>query len=329
MILVTGGAGFLGSVLVRKFVDNGETVRVLALPNEDVSTISDLNVEIVRGDIRNKGNLEQAMKGIESVYHCAGMIAITSKNPALLYDVNVNGTANVAQVALHEGIKSMVYVSSIHAFADIPRGLTIDETIPISPVSAIGMYGKTKAIATLKILEYVKKGLPCKIVCPTGIIGPFDYRPSRMGQLILEFMQNKTWYTLDGGYNFVDVRDVADGCILASTKGQNGEIYILSGEYLTFKRLFSILQAKLKVKKHLIYIPRWLLKLVATIEMRHAEGKEPLITYESLEIIASNSMISRKKAENELGFKSRPMDETITDTIEWFNVALKSNIKGA
>ena len=322
MILVTGGAGFLGTVLTKKLVENGEKVRVLALKNEDTSSIENFPVEIVRGDIRNEKDLDVAFENVDKVFHLASMIAITSKNPEILYDINVNGAVNVAKKALEKNVRSMVYVSSIHSLADITHGITIDETIPVSPVNAIGIYGKTKAIATLKILNYVKTGLHCKIVCPSGIIGPFDYRPSRMGRLILDFMRRKVWYTLDGGYNFVDVRDVAEGCILAMEKGRDGEIYLLSGEYLSFKRLFSYLSEKLNIKKPLLYLPPKFLSFLAYFYEKASKksGKEPLITYESLQIIGSNSIINTKKAETELGYNHREIEETLNDTVEWFKL---------
>lgn len=322
MILVTGGAGFLGSIITKKLVERGENVRVLAIKNEDLSPLLSLPVEIVRGDIRNENDLDIAFKDVDKVFHLASVISINSKNPEFLYDVNVNGAINVAKKALEKNIKSMVYVSSIHSFSDIPHGITIDEIIPVSPVNAIGIYGKTKAIATLKILEYVKKGLPCKIVCPSGILGPFDYKPSRMGRLILDFMQRKVWYTLNGGYNFVDVRDVANGCISALENGKNGEIYILSGEFISFKKLFNYLSKKLKIKKPLIYIPQNILNFLAYIYEKYLfkSDKEPLITYESIQIINSNSNISSQKAKLELGYNSRPIEETLDDTIEWFKL---------
>lgn len=322
MILVTGGAGFLGSVLCKKLVENGEKVKVLALPNEDTSSISNLNLEIVLGDIRNEKDLDKAFENVDKVFHLASMIAITSKNPKLIYDINVNGAVNVAKKALEKKVKSMVYVSSIHSLSDVVHGIKIDETIPVSPVNAIGIYGKTKAIATLKILDFVKKGLACKIVCPSGIIGPYDYRPSRMGRLILDFMKKKVWYTLDGGYNFVDVRDVAEGCILAMEKGKDGEIYLLSGEYITFKKLFSYLSDKLNIKRNLIYLPIGFLKFIASIYENYSNktNKEPLITFESLQIVNSNADISTRKAEEELGYRHRSIEETLDDTINWFKM---------
>ncbi len=328
MVLVTGGAGFLGSVLCKKLVENGEKVRVLALENEDITSLKNIPVEIVRGDIRNQNDLDKAFFDVDKVFHLASLIAITSKNRELLYDINVNGAVNVAKNAYERNVKSMIYVSSIHSFADIIHGITIDEIIPVSPIDAIGIYGKTKAIATLKILEYVKRGLHCKIVCPSGIIGPFDYRPSRMGRLILDFMKKKIWYTLDGGYNFVDVRDVAQGCILASENGKDGEIYLLSGEYLSFKKLFGFLSEELKIKKPLIFLPSGFLKFLAYIYEKSSRksGKEPLITYESLQIIFSNSNISTKKAEIELGYIHRPIEQTLMDTIEWFKIYFSNQL---
>ncbi len=328
MVLVTGGAGFLGSVLVKKLIELDKKVRILALKNEDLSSLKDYNVEIVYGDVRDEKIIYEIMDGVDEVYHLASMISITSNRPDVLYDINVNGAVNVAKNALKRNVKSMVYVSSIHSFADLINGFVIDETIPISPINAIGTYGKTKAIATLKIKEYVKKGLNCKIVCPSGIIGPFDYRPSRMGKLILDYLKGKVWYTLNGGYNFVDVRDVAEGCILASQYGKNGEVYLLTGEYLSFDELYKQISLKIKKEKKLIRIPDFILYIVAYIEdiFVNRHGREPLVTAESLTIIKSNAKASCKKAIDELGYSFRPINKTLDDTIEWFLLYFKDEI---
>ena len=220
MVLVTGAAGHVGSALVRELLADGESVRALAMPGEDIAGLRGLGVQIVEGDVLDPSTLEMALAGAEAVYHLAGIISIMPGKDALMRQVNVVGTANVARLARLAGVRRMVYVSSIHALARPPRGVPIDETVPFDPHNAAGEYDRTKAEASLVILEEVRKGLDAVLVCPTGIIGPFDFRGGAMGRQMRQWMKPGAHLIIDGHFDFIDVRDVARGMILACRKGR-------------------------------------------------------------------------------------------------------------
>jgi len=230
MIVITGATGHLGNVLVRKLVNQNKKVRVLILPGEDITSLEGLEVEKVEGDVRVPDSLRKAFEGADIVYHCAGIISILPGQQKQLYQVNVLGTRNVVNICLETKIKRLVYTSSIHTLSEPAPGIIFDESREFNPENVLGEYSKSKALGTLEVLKGIEKGLDAVILCPSGIIGPHDYRISEMGKLIVDFVKGKVKACVDGAYDFVDVRDVAEGLILASEKGKKGECYILSGQ---------------------------------------------------------------------------------------------------
>ncbi|MGL4388775.1 MAG: NAD-dependent epimerase/dehydratase family protein, partial [Brevinema sp.] len=233
MVFVTGATGHIGNVLVRELLKKGEAVRVLIRPGSTEIPLEGLNVEKVYGDIRNKEELTKAFEGASVVYHLAAIISIFPGINPELAEVNIQGAINVAEVCCELNIPKLVYTSSVHAIADHPHGKAITEEVEISTTKAIGKYGRTKATATLAILDMVKnKGLNAVLVQPAGVIGPFDYLPSQLG-IVYNLLINGLFIGMKGIYNYVDVRDVVNGIILASEKGRIGERYILSGHLLS------------------------------------------------------------------------------------------------
>lgn len=319
MILVTGASGHLGNVLVRELVKRGENVRALLLPGEDRTPLGDLPVEQTEADILDYPALSTAFLGIDTVYHLAGIISILpGQNPALRM-VNVLGTRNVIHAALEHGVQRMIYTSSIHALRRLSHGVVIDEKVPFDPEAAISAYDQSKAQASLEVLKAVPLGLNAVIACPTGIIGPYDYRLSEMGKIILDCLERKPQLYVDGAYDFVDVRDVAQGLILANQRGKRGETYILSGEQLTVRRLLDSVK-QITGKGFLrIRIPFRLARLVAKVTPLYYRltRTKPRLTPYSLETLSSNSVISFEKARRELGYSPRPLSATIADTIRW------------
>ena len=320
MVVVTGATGHIGNVLVRKLVSRSERVRAVIPPFEDASCLDGLKVEIVEGDIRQIDSLIQAFKGSDVVYHLAGIISILSGKSELLYQVNVEGTRNVVEACLKTKVRRLVYTSSIHAVKEPPHGIVIDETFPFDPDNVLGDYAKSKAQATLEVLGGVEQGLDATIVCPTGVIGPYDYKISEMGQLIMDFIQRKLKAYVDGAYDFADVRDVATGLILAYEKGRTGESYILSGKQITVRDLLMMLQEITEVKAPSLKIPAWLARTVGKIAPLYYRltNTEPLFTTYSIDVLASNSQISSAKARRELGYSTRPVKESVTDAVAWF-----------
>ncbi len=323
MNVVTGATGHIGNVLVRELTAEGEKVRVVIPAQEDVSPLEGLKVELVEGDVRNIDSLIRAFKGCDIAYHLAGIISIVPGKRNLMHQVNVEGARNVVEACLSTGIKRLVYASSIHAIAEPPHGTAIDETLPFDPDRTIGDYGKSKALAAREVLKGTEKGLNAVIMCPTGVIGPYDYKVSEMGQLIRDFLEKKIKARIDGSYDFVDVRDVAKGHILARQKGQAGQTYILSGERITVTDLLSTLEEITGVKAPSLKIPRRLVRAVAVLASPYYRltKARPLFTAYSIDVLASNSLVNSEKARRELGYRSRPVKESIQDAIEWFKEA--------
>ncbi len=320
LILVTGATGHVGNTLVRELLSQHKCVRALVMPGEDTAALRDLPVEIVAGDVLDPSSLARAFEGVDVVYHLAGIISIMPGPDELMRRVNVAGTRNVIQAARQAGIRRLVYTSSIHALQRPPLGVVIDETLPFDPQNPAGEYDRTKAEATLAVLEAVRDGLDAVIVCPTGIIGPHDYRGSETGLLILAWMREKLSLLVDGIFDFVDVRDIACGHILACEKGKTGETYILGGERVSLAHLWVLVRETAGIYSQTIIIPFRLAAFAAraaALWYRVTRTRGRFTPY-SLETVNSNSHISILKARRELGYAPRPMSETIRDTVNWW-----------
>lgn len=320
MICVTGAAGHLGNNLVRTLVGRGEHVRCFALPGEDLKPLSGLDVEVVTGDVRDYDSLVQAFRGADLVFHLASVISLTPRTNGILEDVNVGGTRNVVRACLETGVSRLVYTSSIHALVEPPHGVTIDEGVPCDPSRVRMAYGKSKARATLEVFAGVQKGLDAVIILPTGMIGPNDYRPSEMGRFMLDFVRGKIPVSLEGGYDFVDVRDVAEGHVEAALRGKAGSMYILSGEWISIQSLMGELASLTDRNAPKVRLPSVASKALSFFltGIGTALGAKPLLSSDAASTVLSNSSVSSEKARRELGFRSRPLRETIRDTVEWF-----------
>ncbi len=331
MNLVTGATGHIGNVLVRLLLERGENVRAMIMPGENPTPLNGLDVEIVEGDVLDYHSLQEAFRDIQVVYHLAGIISILPGKEPMVQVVNVIGTRNVIQAAQTMGVGRLVYTSSIHALKRMPHGILIDESIPFDIEHAISSYDSSKASASLEILTAVQNGLDAVIVCPTGVIGPYDFRRSEMGQLILDCVEQKPMLYVDGAYDFVDVRDVAQGLILAGEKGRCGESYILSGERIAVLDIIKIVQEILGKRLFSLKIPMRLAHLTANLtplyyRLTHIK---PRFTSYSLATITSNSFISHAKAHLELGYLPRPLRESLNDTVKWYlKYKLLSKIPG-
>jgi dihydroflavonol-4-reductase len=298
----------------------GEAVRALVLPNEDLRPLEGLKLEVAVGDILDPASLDLAFEGVEVVFHLAGIISIMPGRDDVVQRVNVEGTRNVLAAARRAGVRRLVYTSSIHAIERAPDGVIIDESLSFDPLNPAGEYDRSKALATLAVLESVREGFDAVIVCPTGVIGPYDYRTSEMGRLIEDCADCKTQLYIEGAYDFVDVRDDSRGMILAGEKGRAGECYILSGERVTVKQLMDMVKETTGGRFTRIKIPLWLARFFALFTPLYyrAAKIKPRFTPYSLKTITSNSVISNAKARLELGFNPRPLSQSITDTVRWF-----------
>lgn len=322
--IVTGANGFLGNNVVRKLVQIPDSeVRALVLPNDVTLALNGLPCKIYRGDVTQKDTLNDIFEvdsGAELyVIHCAAIVYIKSKYNPLVYEVNVNGTKNIIDKVLEKNAK-MVYVSSVHAISEKPNSETITETKDFNPDNVEGLYAKTKAEIAKYVLEATEQqGLNACIVHPSGIIGPYDFGRSHLTQLITDFADRKLTACVKGGYDFVDVRDVADGILNACDKGRTGECYILSNRYVEIKELLDTISDVTNCKKIKTVLPMWFAKSTAFFsELYYTAMKQPpLYTRYSLYTLTSNSNFTNAKAKKELGYTNRDLKDTVSDTIKW------------
>jgi len=339
MILVTGAAGHLGNVLVRELIAAGEKVRALVYPGEPLSSLQGMLIEVIVGDVRDRELMNRAMQGIDSVFHLAGIIAIRPGMEEIMQQVNVEGTRTVAEVALENKIRRFIHVSSVHAFRRESSATLVDETTPLALDSPPGSYDRTKAEGTKIVLDLVRRGLNAIVVCPSGIIGLHDYTGSEMGKALLSFSNNKPDILVDGSYDFVDVRDVVRGLILAREKGVTGEIYILSGAYASVENLRLMAQAATGTKSPKIMVPiRFAIFCLGLFQglVSWLKIKSRYTVY-SLQTLLESSAFSSLKARRELGYQARPLADAVTDFINWTNLvkvkgkgtSKKDNRKGA
>jgi dihydroflavonol-4-reductase len=320
MILVTGATGHIGNVLIRKLLDQGEKVRALVWGDEDITPLNGLDVEQVVGDVLDPVTLGFAMAGVKDVYHLAGIISIMPGRNPLVWKVNVEGTRNVLDAARRANVRRLVYTSSIHAIARTPHGVEMDESLGFDQNNPYGEYDRSKAAASLEVQKAVSQGMDAVIVCPTGVIGPYDFRGSELGEVIRSASEARTMFYVEGAYDFVDVRDVADGMIAAQAHGRKGESYILSGQKLSVRYMLETVREVTGKAFASIKIPFSLAEIASRYTpwyYRRMKVK-PRFTPYSLEVLQSNSNISYAKAARELGYKPRPAIETIADTVRWF-----------
>lgn len=320
MILITGATGHIGNVLARELLARGHTLRALVLPGEDYSSLDGLPVEMVEGDVLKPETLGCAFCGVDTVFHLAGVISLMKEDLTLMERVNVQGTRNVIAACRAAGVKRLVHTSSIHAIRRVPCGQTVDENYPFDVDNAVGAYDRTKAMASLEVLQAVGEGMDAVIVCPTGVIGPYDYRLSEMGRLIVGGLRSSVQFCIDGAYDFVDVRDVARGMALAGEKGRAGEVYILSGQAVALPLLLRLVGEVTGRAMAFIKVPLALARAAVRLTPLYYRltRSRPLFTPYSLETVTGNCAFSSAKAERELGYSTRSLHDTVTDTVQWF-----------
>jgi dihydroflavonol-4-reductase len=319
LILVTGATGHLGNVLVRELLEHGERVRVLTRPGKIARALEGLGVEIVPGDLLDPGSLERAMQGAELVYHLAARISLENGPDPETERVNYQGTLNILTAARTARIRRLVYASSIYALKKPMKGVLLDESQPFDTAGCKGAYDCSKARASLAVLRETAAGLDGVLVCPTAIIGPFDFHGSEAGRAIRLYMHPGMRFYVEGAYDFIDVRDAATGFVLAAEKGRSGEIYILSGGRMTVREVAQTIWQASGRRAAGIRVPLGLAYLAAGFMpiFTRLTKTQLIFTRYSLDAIQSNSQISHAKASQELGFTPRPVRQAILDAVQW------------
>jgi dihydroflavonol-4-reductase len=282
-----------------------------------------LNVEVVEGDVLDRESLASLITGAETVFNLAGKISIAGENRALVEGINCRGTENVVDVCLEAGVKRLVHFSTIHAFSSNPTNETVTEERALVDGEHKAVYDTSKAEGQRIVLKGVKRGLNAVIVNPTAVIGPNDFKISRMGEVLLDLYHNRYPLLIDGGYNWVDVRDVVSGALAAEKRGRSGECYLLSGHRVHLQEFAALIGRLTGRKTPSGAIPLWLASAVAAFNLAygHISGKTPKLTPEAIKAIRTHQHISHQKATEELGYSPRPFEETVRDSIAWFQEA--------
>lgn len=316
--VVTGASGHIGYPLILKLLEKGEEVRILI--RSDEARFNALDVTKVYGDVTDKNSLLRAFKGADYVYHLAGVISVDTNYSPVVWSVNVDGTKNVIEACKESGVKRLIYASSVDAYPPLPSHKEMTELSRFNPNAVTGTYAKSKAVSTNMVFDAQSDDLDVVVTYPGACLGPYDYKVSEIGQIVRMYMKKMFPITMSfGHYNFVDVRDVADGMYNAAHKGIPGTGYILTNAVITVDQLLSLLASKTGISKGKISIPQGLANFGAVF----AEGfykiskKDPLFTRYTLRKLVSNANFSHAKAAEELGYNPRPLYDSVSDMVDW------------
>ena len=320
--LVTGATGFLGRVVAEELVRRKAQVHALVLHDDPYTDLLPKEVRTVIGDVCDKSSLSDFFADADSrtcVIHCAGIVSVASRPGPRLYQVNVGGTWKVLRQCMEHDVGKMVYVSSVHAIPEKPKGCIISEDCEFSPGLVDGDYAKSKAAATELVFDAAERGLNASIVFPSGIIGPGDLQGGSFTSMAKSFLSGKLPFAVRGGYDFVDVRDVANGILACSESGEPGKGYILSGCYVTIRRMLQLVGKAAKLKYRSICLPLGLARLAAPYyERRSLRERKPLFfTPYSVSVLASNGQFSHAAASERFAYRPRPIEETLGDMTAW------------
>ncbi len=324
--VITGGTGYVGLALVKYLVSRGENVRLFLL--EDHPCLEGIECEKFYGNVCNPDDVDKCFEGAETVYHIAGVVDISGKKEDLMWNVNVGGTKNVVESCKKQGVKNLIYVSSIDTYPDKFCEGQISERDRYSEVGLESPYAITKALATQIALN---AGNDLKVCCvqPTGVIGPDDYMGSSVGAMVDLFIKGFFPVSMNfGEYNFVDARDMAMAMRNAVDTGRSGECYILSGHRVTVDELMGFMADTLGKKKPKLKVSKALVKpftpLISKImDLAHMP---PMLNAFSLSKLEENCDFSNEKAKRELGFLPRPVEDTIRDTVLWHRMKLEGAV---
>nr|WP_312578465.1 NAD-dependent epimerase/dehydratase family protein [Sedimentibacter sp.] len=323
--LLTGAAGLLGSNVSRKLIDRGEKVRALVLKNDPATKYIPEEAEIVIGDVTDVRSLEKFFTVPENtdiyVIHSASIVTLNPKPNKKVYNVNVIGTQNIINKCVSHKVKKLVYISSTGAIPEREGNLPIKEVDNFYSKDLVGYYSVTKAEASqlvLNALEMVPE-LDASLVHPSGICGPNDYSFGPVADFIIQYTSGKMPAGIEGTFNSVDVRDLADGVIECCEKGKRGESYIMSNSIVSMKDMFCIINEAAGLN----YKPKILSPNVAKVLVKVMKvgskitGKESQLSDFAIYNLTRNNNFDCSKAIKELGFKCRPFEETIYDEVYW------------
>jgi dihydroflavonol-4-reductase len=317
--LVTGASGFLGSHVARQLVARGEDVRVLLRASSHNRAIGDLSLEYVTGDLRDPASLERALKGIQRVFHVAADYRLWAKRSKDIYESNVGGTKNLLAAAENAGVEQFIYTSTVATVA-VDRLQLPNEATEARLEEMVGHYKRSKWLAEQEVLKAAKNGAPIIVAMPTTPVGPWDWKPTPTGKIIVDFLNGKMPGYLETGLNFVGVEECAAGHLLVSEKGKVGERYLLGAENLTLKQVLDTLAKITGLAAPRLKIPHGLALSAAyanTIFSR-LTLREPQIPVEGVKIARHKMFVDCSRAQRELGFRPGSVAAALERAVRWY-----------
>ena len=321
-VCVTGASGFIGSHVVRRLLDLGRDVRCLVLPTDEAPLLRGLAVTRVDGDLLDPNALDRAMDGCELVLHLAAIYALWLPEPRLIHEVNEDGTRAVLSAAKRAGVRRLVHTSSIAAVGTLPGEAPADETTAFDDWDIADDYVVSKVLSEREALRPThRESMDVVVVNPAFPFGARDIGPTPTGKLILAMMRGRLPFVASGGFNAVDVRDVAEGHLLAASVGRSGERYLLAGHNLTYTAFATRVAGLTGGTPPVLSMPRDLLLRLGTLAEFGASlvQRPPLFTHKSLAFTAGRHLyFSTAKAEAELGYAPGPLDDALERAITWF-----------
>jgi nucleoside-diphosphate-sugar epimerase len=321
MILVTGAGGHLGANLVRRLLADGQQVRALLHTSRDLASIEGLKVDSLVGDLQDPDLAARAVQGCRQVYHCAAKVSTTYKEKGTIFGANVVATKILLRASLRANVEKVVVTGSFSATGNRPdQPCTEDD--PFDPLQLHLPYGFTKAAVEHECLKAFAEGLPVVVAVSTAILGPYDFKPSRMGQVLIKFASRRITAYVPGGFPFVASRDIVQGHLLAMARGRPGQKYLFETSFMTFDEVMNIFGEVTGQPLPPLRIPPRVMSVVAniveTIMPYIRPDADQLLTPAAIRILSMNRRADITKAKTELGYKPTSIETAISEAYEWF-----------
>ena len=320
-VFLTGATGFVGSHVARIYADAGAELRLLTRSSSNLASIEGMEAKVVVGDLREPEGLRSAIAGCDAVVHVAADYRLWVRDPKSMYAANVDGTRELLRIAREEGVRRVVYTSSVATMGFKKDGTIVNEDSPVSIEDMIGHYKRSKFLGEMEAIQAARGGQEVMILNPTTPIGSGDVKPTPTGRIVVDFLNRNFPAYVDTGLNLVDVNEVARMHLVALTSGTPGERYILGGENLTLKQILDRMSAITGLPSPTMKVPHAVAMAFAFFDENFTGklmGKEPRATMEAVRMGKKMMFASSAKAERELGFKVLPVYGALRAAIEWF-----------
>ena len=320
LTLVTGGTGFVGRAVVVALLAQGRPVRVLAR-NPQHPALEGLPVEVAPGDLQDRASLERALSGCSRLFHVAADYRLWVPDPEAMYAVNVEGTRHLLAAAQAQGVSRVVHTSTVGALGNIGDGTPGSEDTPVSLADMVGHYKRSKFLGQQVALEFAAQGLPLVVVNPSTPVGPWDWRPTPTGEMIVDFLKGRMPAYLETGLNLIHVNDVARGHLLAEAQGQVGEKYLLGHENLSLSQIFQLLAEISGRPAPKLKLPYWPVLVLACFDefiTGRLRRKRPRMPLTAIRMARKFMYFDNTKAVRYLGLTCTPVRQALSEAVDWF-----------